>query len=114
MSDNQYMNRNTNGSRSGGNYGGYNDAQRRTSGSPARTPSGAGRPQTGGSSVPVRRGPAQPVRSQQPDRSRAVVKRNSGHPAKKTAAKTTAKKTTAKKTTAAKKTSTKKSADTEE
>ena len=87
MSDNQYMNRNTNGSRPGGNYGGYNDAQRRTSGSPARTPSGAGRPQTGGSSVPVRRSPAQPVRSQQPDRSRAVVKRNSGHPAKKTAAK---------------------------
>ena len=87
MSDNQYMNRNTNGSRPGGNYGGYNDAQRRTSGSPARTPSGAGRPQTGGSSVPVRRSPAQPVRSQQPDRSRAVVKRNSGYPAKKTAAK---------------------------
>ena len=37
--------------------------------------------------MPVRRSPAQPVRSQQPDRSRAVVKRNSGHPAKKTAAK---------------------------
>ena len=90
MSDGQYMNRNNNGSsgsRSGGNYGGYNGAQRRTAGSPARTSSGTGRTQNGGSSVPARRTTAQPARSQQSDRNRAVVKRSGSYPAKKTTAK---------------------------